>query len=624
MEIRDLSAPKWLVFLLDVLISVCSTIFAYFLRFNFKIPGIEIEAWTFVIPYVFVIRSITFYYGRLYIGILRYTGTADILRIAKTVFLGSVIFSLSNLISYIYYEKIFVIPFSIIIIDFIASTFFMISYRFFVKLAHMDTNLNKSERLNIIIFGAGENGVISKRTMDRDGANKYKILAFIDDNDKKKGRKIEGIQVYHTSQLKELLQENKVDHLIISIQNIKPKRLNEIAELCLKYNTKVLNVPPVGKWINGELSFNQIRSVKIEDLLGREPIKLDVDIIKNQLENKRILITGAAGSIGSGLVHQVLKFKPKYLVLFDQAESPLYELETELKENNLLDKAEAVIGDIRNEKRMRNLFNFLKPEIVFHAAAYKHVPLMELNPSEAVLTNILGTKILADLSDEFGVEKFVMISTDKAVNPTNVMGTTKRVAEMYAQGFDTKSKTSFITTRFGNVLGSNGSVIPLFRRQIETGGPITVTDPNVTRYFMTIPEACQLVLEAGAIGNGGEIFIFNMGSSVKIVDLAKKMVKLSGLELGKDIQLIFTGLRPGEKLYEELLNDAENTIPTHHPQIMKAKVADVEFVEISEKVKEIIVSFDSQNNEKIVTLLKELVPEYKSQNSEFERLDVKS
>ena len=624
MDIRNLSAPKWLVFLLDVLISVCSTIFAYFLRFNFKIPELEIEAWTLVLPFVFFVRGITFYFARLYVGILRYTGSADILRIAITVFLGSLIFSLSNLFTYIFYDGIFFIPFSIIIIDFMASTFFMISYRFFSKLAHIDNNLNKNERLNIIIFGAGENGVISKRTMQRDGANKFKILAFVDDNEKKKGRKIEGIPVYHTSQLENLLEENQVDHLIISIQNIKPRRLNEIAELCLKYNTKVMNVPPVGKWINGELSFNQIRRVKIEDLLGRESIKLDVDIIKNQFENKRILITGAAGSIGSGLVQQVLKFNPKYLILFDQAESPLYELESELKESNLLKKVEVVIGDIRNEKRMRNMFNHFKPEIVFHAAAYKHVPLMEMNPSEAVLTNILGTKILADLSNEFNIEKFVMISTDKAVNPTNVMGTTKRIAEMYAQGLDSKSKTSFITTRFGNVLGSNGSVIPLFKRQIESGGPITVTDPEVTRYFMTIPEACQLVLEAGAIGNGGEIFIFDMGSSIKIVDLAKKMVKLSGLELGKDIQIVFTGLRPGEKLFEELLNDTENTISTHHPQIMKAKVAEVDFHIISEKIVEIIASFSSQNNDKIVRLMKELVPEYKSQNSEFEKLDSKN
>ena len=281
-----------------------------------------------------------------------------------------------------------------------------------------------------------------------------------------------------------------------------------------------------------------------------------------------------------------------------------------------------VVGDIRNEKRMRRLFDYFKPEIVFHAAAYKHVPLMELNPSEAVLTNILGTKILADLSNEFGVKTFVMISTDKAVNPTNVMGSSKRIAEMYTQALNSRSKTEYITTRFGNVLGSNGSVIPLFKRQIESGGPVTVTDPKVTRYFMTISEACQLVLEAGALGRGGEIFIFDMGKSVKIVDLAKKMIKLSGLELGKDIQIVFTGLRPGEKLFEELLNDAENAIPTHHSQIMKAKVAEVEYAYISSKIDELIALFDLQDNSKIVSLMKVLVPEFKSMNSEFQKLDV--
>ena len=623
MEIRKISTPKWVIFLLDVSISVCSTIFAYYLRFNFNIPDHELETWKVVIPFVIIVRGITIYFGRIHLGILRYTGTNDVIKLTTTILVGSLIFCFSNLFNYYALKGVFIIPFSVIIIDFISSTFFMISYRFLVKLAHMDYRFKSPDNFNIIIYGAGESGVISKRTMDRDGANKYKIIAFIDDNEKKKGRKIEGVPVYHTSELEELLNETEIDFVIVSIQNIKTRRLNEITEICLKQNTKVLNVPPVSKWINGELSFKQIKSVKIEDLLMRESIELDVDIIKKQLNNKRILITGAAGSIGSGLVKQVLKFSPKTLILFDQAESPLYDLETELRESNLSKNTEITVGDIRNEKRLRRLFEFFKPEIVFHAAAYKHVPLMELNPSEAVLTNVLGTKLLADLSVEYGVEKFVMISTDKAVNPTNVMGSSKRIAEMYTQGLNQKSETNFITTRFGNVLGSSGSVIPLFKKQIDSGGPITVTDPHVTRYFMTIPEACQLVLEAGAIGNGGEIFIFDMGESVKIVDLAKKMIKLSGLELGKDIQIVFTGLRPGEKLYEELLNDEENTIPTHHPQIMKAKVSEVNFDLINNKVVELIDAFGDQDNDKIVRLMKEIVPEYKSQNSEFEKLDLK-
>lgn len=623
MKIRNLSAPKWLIFLIDVIISTGATLVAYFLRFNFKIPDFEIDSFRIVFPLVIFVRSVTFFASGIYQAILRFTGTSDVIRITLTVFAGSAIFCLMNCFSYfIRPGHIFIIPFSIIIIDFLATTFLMISYRFFIKLAHMDLQGRKGEYMNIIIFGAGESGIISKRTMDRDAANVYKIIAFIDDDEKKDGRKLEGIPIRHSDQLDELLNENKVDHLIISVQNLQPKRLNDITEICLRHNTKVLNVPPVSKWINGELSFKQIRGIRIEDLLGREPILLDVDMIRAKLEGKIILVTGAAGSIGSGLVRQILNFNPKKVILFDQAETPLYDLENHLIENRLIRKAEVVVGDIRNEKRMRRLFDYFKPEIVFHAAAYKHVPLMELNPSEAVLTNILGTKILADLSNEFGVKTFVMISTDKAVNPTNVMGSSKRIAEMYTQALNSRSKTEYITTRFGNVLGSNGSVIPLFKRQIESGGPVTVTDPKVTRYFMTISEACQLVLEAGALGRGGEIFIFDMGKSVKIVDLAKKMIKLSGLELGKDIQIVFTGLRPGEKLFEELLNDAENAIPTHHSQIMKAKVAEVEYAYISSKIDELIALFDLQDNSKIVSLMKVLVPEFKSMNSEFQKLDV--
>ena len=610
-----------MIFLIDVFISICATIVAYFLRFNFRIPPYEIENLYVVIPFVFTIRAVTFYISRTFLGIIRYTGTADIIRILNSVTAGSFIFCITNVLTYFFYDNIFVIPFSIIIIDFMATLFVMIAYRFFVKLAYLDNQGKSRQRNNIIIYGAGESGLISKRTLDRDAGNKYSVLAFVDDNEKKKGRKLEGIPVYHTDQLEELLEENDVDHVIVSIQNLNSNRLNEITEICLQYNTKVLNVPPVSKWINGELSFKQIKQIKIEDLLGREPIELDTELISEEYNDKVILVTGAAGSIGSGLVRQLLHFKPKLIVLYDQAETPLYELETELREVKEFSRCEIVIGDIRNENRLRKLFNVFKPNVVFHAAAYKHVPLMECNPTEAVLTNILGTKLLSDLSNEYRVEKFVMISTDKAVNPTNVMGSTKRIAEMYTQALDSKSSTSYITTRFGNVLGSNGSVIPLFKRQIESGGPITVTDPEVTRYFMTIPEACQLVLEAGAIGNGGEIFIFDMGKSVKIVDLAKKMVKLSRLELGRDIQIVFTGLRPGEKLYEELLNDSENTLPTHHPQILKAKVAPVEFELIAQKVDDIINSFDQQDNDTIVRMMKDLVPEYKSMNSEFERLD---
>ena len=385
----------------------------------------------------------------------------------------------------------------------------------------------------------------------------------------------------------------------------------------------MLNVPPVQSWINGELSFKQIRKVNIEDLLGRDQILLQLEKIKEEIHNKTILVTGAAGSIGSEMVRQILPFEPKLLLLLDIAESPLYDLELEIKDNpsTNFQNIEPIIGDIRNKDRMRNVFNTFHPDIIFHAAAYKHVPMMELNPSESILNNVLGTKIIADLSKEFNASKFVMISTDKAVNPTNIMGATKRIAEMYTQSMNGLGKTKFITTRFGNVLGSNGSVIPRFKKQIESGKPLTITHPDITRYFMTISEACQLVLEAGSMGKGGEIFIFDMGSPMKIADLAKKMIQLSGLELGKDIQINYTGLRPGEKLFEELLANEENTLPTHHKKIMIAKVKSYPFDFVSAEIDGLIELFNSQNNEAIVTKMKKIVPEFLSKNSEYERLD---
>jgi FlaA1/EpsC-like NDP-sugar epimerase len=384
---------------------------------------------------------------------------------------------------------------------------------------------------------------------------------------------------------------------------------------------RVLNVPPASRWINGELSFNQIKSIKIEDLLEREPIKLDEEIIKAQIENKIILITGAAGSIGSELARQCSKYHPKKLFLLDQAETPLHELDLEFNDLLIKPKYEVVIADVRQIDRMRKVFNTFKPDIVFHAAAYKHVPMMENNPSESILTNILGTKIVADLSVEFNVEKFVFVSTDKAVNPTSVMGASKRIAEIYIQSLGKTASTKFITTRFGNVLGSNGSVIPRFKKQIDQGGPITITHPDISRYFMTIPEASQLVLEASSMGKGGEIFVFDMGGSVKIVDLARKMILLLGLKEGKDISIVYTGLRPGEKLYEELLANTENTLPTHHNQILIGKVREYAYSQVKKIIEELIQSFDTQNNELIVQRMKDLVPEFISNNSVFQKLD---
>ncbi|MCK9422640.1 MAG: polysaccharide biosynthesis protein [Bacteroidales bacterium] len=400
-----------------------------------------------------------------------------------------------------------------------------------------------------------------------------------------------------------------------------PVKKQELVDKCLAYNTKVLTVPPMIRWINGELSFNQIRNINIEELLEREEIKLNEQRISQELTGKVILITGASGSIGSEIVRLVSRYAPKKLILVDQAETPLHTLTLESIEFNRGAAIEFVLCDICNESRMHRVFETFKPEIVYHAAAYKHVPMMESNPAEAVLTNVKGTAIIADLSLEFGIRKFIMISTDKAVNPTNVMGASKRIAEIYTQALNSKNRTRFITTRFGNVLGSNGSVIPLFRSQIEKGGPVTVTHPEVTRFFMTIPEACQLVLEAGAIGTGGEIFIFDMGKPVKILDLAKKMIRLSGLTPEKDIHIKYTGLRPGEKLYEELLNIAEDSLPTYNPLIMIARVREYSLDEVTRDVNQLIQMVPQKSNFDIVRKMKEMVPEYKSQNSVYEQLD---
>jgi FlaA1/EpsC-like NDP-sugar epimerase len=613
--------PRWIIFFIDMAICLFSLTLAYLVRFNFSIPEIEIDAFPLVFGLVLGIRAISFYFSKTYQGIVKYTSSKDAQRIFIVISIGSFSYVSINLVFYNFINHTFPIPFSIIIIDYMATAFLMISLRVMFKALYLElTNPNKEKR-SVIIFGAGESGIISKRTLDRDAGTKYKVLGFIDDDPKKQGKKLEGVTIYPLEALNELLQNNNVAHLIVSVQNLSPVRKQQIVDICLNYNTKVLTVPPVTNWINGELSFKQIKKVQIEELLERDPIQLDKENIKQQLSAKVILVSGAAGSIGSEIVRQLIRFNPKKIILLDHAESPLYDMEMELFDKYQKQSYEIVMGDIRNKERMENVFRTFQPQIVFHAAAYKHVPMMENNPSESILTNVLGTKMLADLSVEYKVEKFVMVSTDKAVNPTNVMGASKRVAEIYAQSLNKRSATKFITTRFGNVLGSNGSVIPRFRQQIENGGPVTITHPDITRYFMTIPEACQLVLEAGAMGKGGEIFIFDMGESVKIVDLATKMIKLSGLTLDKDIRIVYTGLRPGEKLFEELLADHENTLATHHKQIMVAKVKEYDFETVSATINDLIALFDTQDNHAIVKKMKQLIPEFKSNNSVYEKLD---
>jgi len=483
------------------------------------------------------------------------------------------------------------------------------------------------KRSNVVIFGAGQTGIITRHVLE--STPRMKVIGFLEDDETKAGKIIDGITIFDASsaELDALFTESAIDELIFTAKDISLERKNEVVDVCIRHQVKVRTVPPVEKWVRGELSFNQIREINIEELLGRESIKIKNGNIESDLRGKRVMITGAAGSIGSELFRQVILANPSSVVLIDQAESALYELEHEVRSVDTSVRFFWYLADINNKERMRSIFEEHKPSIVYHAAAYKHVPMMENNPSEAITCNVLGTKIMADLSVEFKVSKFVMISTDKAVNPTNVMGCSKRIAEIYVQSYNNyleetgNAHTAFVTTRFGNVLGLNGSVIPLFKKQILEGGPITVTHPDITRYFMTIPEACQLVLEAGTMGKGGEIFIFDMGKSVRILDLAEKMIWLSGLEPRKDIDIVFTGLREGEKLYEELLNNRENTIPTHHQKIMIAKVSEYPYEEINRYVELFNDLVYDKNELKSVALMKELVPEYKSNYSRYEVLD---
>lgn len=619
MLIPKKNTPRWIIFIIDILICVFSIFLAYLLRFNFQIPEMDKREMPLVIGCILTIRIITFLIGKTYASIIRYTSSKDAQRIFMVISIGSLLLGLTDIFTYIINGRI-IIPSSIIIIDFISTVFLLVASRTLVKVLYYELKNPRREKTKVIVYGAGEAGVITLRTLDKDAGAKYKVVAFIDDDKKKKGKKIEGVKIYHTDELDQLLSESEITFIIISTTHIPSSKKQALVEKCLNYNTRVLNVPPISSWINGQLSFKQIKKIKIEELLERDEIVLDKQKIFEQLHGKTILVTGAAGSIGSEIVRQIINYNPKKIVLLDQAESPIYDLVNELKEHNQT-SFEEVIADVRNQERMENVFNFFKPEIVYHAAAYKHVPLMEMNPSEAISTNVGGTKIVADLAIKYGTNKFVLVSTDKAVNPTSVMGASKRAAEIYTQALGKTSNTKFVTTRFGNVLGSNGSVIPLFKKQIEKGGPLTITHPEITRYFMTIPEACQLVLEAGCMGNGGEIFIFDMGESVKIVDLANKMIRLSGLTVGKDIEIAFTGLRPGEKLYEELLNNAENTLPTHNKQIMIAKVQPYNIEEIRPQITKLIDLFYTQDNVKIVAQLKSIVPEYISNNSVYEQLD---
>lgn len=621
---------RWGILVIDIGIVVFSLVLAHLLRFNFNIPTAEDYdniAWG--TPVMIGIRIASFFIFKTYTGIILYTSIEDAQRIFWAVLSGSLLMATVVNAGFFVATTHFALPYSVIIIDFLVTIFMLTAYRALVKILYIEFRTSKLEKKYVAVYGAGETGMTTKKALERDMGNKFSVNAFFDNNSNYRKKRLLGIPIYPAKYLARYLLSNQPQLLVIADNNISTEKKQEIIELCLEYNVKIRTVPPVEKWINGELSLQQIKKIKIDDLLERDPIQLDFENIKAQLQDKTILITGGAGSIGSEIARQIIRFYPKKLILLDQAETPLYNLDLELRNTFTFSKHEVVIADIRNKNRMHKVFNTFQPDLVFHAAAYKHVPMMEDNPSEATLTNVGGTKILADLSIQFHVEKFVFISTDKAVNPTNIMGASKRMAEIYVQSLHRQFKektynktfTKFITTRFGNVLGSSGSVIPLFKKQIANGGPVTVTHPEMTRYFMTIPEACQLVLEAGAMGRGGEIYVFDMGKSIKILNLAKRMIRLSGLELGKDIQITFTGLRPGEKLYEELLNPAETSLPTHHKKILIATVREYDFEKVEKIVAQLSQLFDQQNNNELVKILKQSIPEFKSNNSIFEELD---
>lgn len=618
---------RWIILAIDVIIAIFSFLVATLLRLNFRIEELNVDAFVYHFFLLISVRIISFLYFKAYSGIIRHTSIEDAVLILKTIFTGTVIVALISL-SIRYFmqvETLIYVPISILIIDFFVCLFLMVSLRFMVKRFYESFINEFKPAVGVLIYGAGHSGLLTKNVIQNDRGINYEVLGFIDDNESKVGKTIEGIRVFSLVEaLNKFVDTYEGLQVIMAIKTISLQSKRKISDVFLDRGVVVKTLPPVDKWVGGEFAINQIHNVKIEDLLGREEIQMNNKFISEEINSKAILVTGAAGSIGSEIVRQLVAYFPSKIILVDQAESGLFDLEYELL-GRIPSNTEIVVkvADVSDLTRMSCIFRAHKPSIIFHAAAYKHVPLMEKNPYEAVKINILGTRILADLAAENRVDKFIMVSTDKAVNPTNVMGATKRFAEMYTQSMNQLEgiHTKFIATRFGNVLGSSGSVIPLFKKQIERGGPVTVTHPDITRYFMTIPEACELVLEAASMGEGGEVFAFDMGESIKIIDLAKKMITLSGMRVDRDIEIKFTGLRPGEKLYEELLSTDENTLPTHHPKILIAKVnvPSYSYMEIQMNLLQEVLEVG--NNDELVSKIKEVIPEYKSNNSIFEKLD---
>lgn len=608
------SMPRWMVFITDTVSVFVFFLFAYLLRFNLIAKAVDTELAVrqgVLVTFVYAFFIIIF---KTYSGLIRHTTIKDAFNIFITNTLALLILVLISLLSRVYnWNDFYDIPLSIIVIHYGIITLFLFFLRVFIKMFYEFASTSTRERKNVMIFGAGEMGIVVKRIMESDNRSGYRVKFFLDDNKKLHGKKADGVPVLSPLSIdRKFVRENGIKVGVLAINKIDNERRKEILESFVDFGIEVFETPSFETWLNGELQVRNLKKVNLEDLLGREPIKLDIERIENGLKGKTILVTGAAGSIGSEIVRQLIKFDIKRLILVDVAETPSFYLDNELRLRNGQRPFTIIIGDVTNRAQMEKVFSEHRPEIVFHAAAYKHVPLMESHPHEAFRVNVGGTKIISDLAIKYKVEKFVYISTDKAVNPANIMGATKKLCELviYLQSKRNDSTTKFITTRFGNVLGSNGSVIPVFRKQIESGGPVTVTDPDVKRFFMTIPEACELVLEAGFMGQGGEIFVFDMGKPVKIMDVAIQLIRLSGLEPHEDIKIKITGLRPGEKLYEELFEESEERLPTHNPKIAIAKMNYTGNNNLLVTVEELLSKLYSLSADEVKGALREIVPGY--------------
>ena len=626
---RYLSAkvlPIWTVLLIDVLIIVVSSLLAYALRYDFRSLFSESSSIDVTIVCTVAVNLIFFRAFRTYSNVLRFSSFVDIMRIFVALTVSYALLLIASIVVKSF-TNINVAPITVLFMSYIISFAMMACSRIVVKIFFEALNFDGSRSANVFIYGAKEAGVNIAKALRVSLRNHYRLRGFIADEPELINKVMMGVKVFpNDDTLIENLDDRDVHTIIISPAKMEALKHSDMADRLLAHNIKLMTAPPLSEWNNQFLDRTQLKEIQIEDLLQRNPIEIDIHKVASHLEGKRVMITGAAGSIGSEIMRQVASFNPYKLILVDQAETPLHDIRLELQDRWRDIDAETIIADISNVTRMEEIFRRYKPQYIFHAAAYKHVPMMEDNVSESIQVNVYGTRTVADLAVKYGAEKFVMISTDKAVNPTNVMGCSKRICEIYVQSLAKKllaeggHVTQFITTRFGNVLGSNGSVIPRFRDQIQRGGPLTVTHPEIIRYFMTIPEACRLVLEAGSMGNGGEIYIFDMGKPVRIVDLAKRMISLSGRT---DVKIEFTGLRHGEKLYEELLNVKELTKPTYHEKIMIATVREYDYDEVNERIQKLIDVSYTYDQMKIVAAMKDIVPEFVSKNSCFEVLDKK-